>query len=202
MIKSALSFIGFSYLFMNLSPLLLLFKYQWATFRVLCPAIILVLLTPLSSCGVYSFNGANIGNAKNIFVANFVNEVGGGPANMSQSLTEKLKEYYQQNSALKISNTEGDLLLQGSIVGYTLMPVAVQAQQPNQLDQAALNRLTVRVKAKFVNTLDEEQNFDTEFSFYQDFPQNQTLSDVEGQLVPRILDQIVMDIFQRSVANW
>jgi hypothetical protein len=162
----------------------------------------LILLTPLSSCGVYSLNGANIGNAKNIFVANFINEVGAGPANMSQTLTEKLKEYYQQNSALKISNTEGDMLLQGSIVGYNLTPVAVQAQQPNQIDQAALNRLTVRVKAKFVNTLDEEQNFDTEFSFYQDFPQNQTLTDVEGQLVPRILDQIVMDIFQRSVANW
>jgi hypothetical protein len=179
-----------------------LFTTRLFSIKSLYLACTLIILTPLSSCGVYSLNGANIGNAKNIFVANFINEVGAGPANMSQTLTEKLKEYYQQNSALKISNIEGDMLLQGSIVGYNLTPVAVQAQQPNQIDQAALNRLTVRVKAKFVNTLDEEQNFDTEFSFYQDFPQNQTLTDVEGQLVPRILDQIVMDIFQRSVANW
>jgi hypothetical protein len=187
---------------MNPNTFFLLFQTPFFKRPRLILAFTLTLLAPLSSCGVYSFNGANIGNAKNIFIANFINEVGGGPANMSQNLTEKLKEYFQQNSALKISNTEGDLLLQGSIVGYTLTPVAVQAQQPNELDQAALNRLTVRVKAKYVNSLDEEQNFDTEFSFYQDFPQNQTLTDVEGQLVPRILDQIVMDIFQRSVANW
>ncbi|MBC7921936.1 MAG: LptE family protein [Ferruginibacter sp.] len=161
-------------------------------------------MVPLPSCGVYSFNGASISpDIKNIVVANFYNEAAGGPVNMSQTLTEKLKEYYQQNSTLKIANgVDADLRLQGSIVGYQLSPIAVTAQQPDQPDQAALNRLTIRVKARFVNSKDEEQNFDQEFAFYRDFPQSQTLSDVEGQLVPVILDQIVLDIFNRSVANW
>lgn len=155
------------------------------------------------SCGVYSLNGASISpDIKTISVANFYNEAAGGPPNMSQSLTERLKEYYQRNSSLKISTIEGDLQLQGSIIGYTVSPVAVSAQQPNQIDQAQLNRLTIRVKAKFLNTKDETQNFDQDFSFYRDFPQERSLSDVEGELVPIILDQIVLDIFNRSVANW
>ncbi len=172
------------------------------------PGLLLLFLfvIPLSSCKVYSLNGASIdySQIKNISIANFYNEAAGGPVNMSQTLTEKLKEYYQQNSALKIASAsvEGDLQLQGSIVGYQLSPIAVTATQPGQTDQAALNRLTIRVKAKFVNNKNDEQNFDQEFAFYRDFPENQSLSDVEGQLVPIILDQIVLDIFNRSVANW
>ncbi|MES2730502.1 MAG: LptE family protein [Bacteroidota bacterium] len=160
-------------------------------------------LVSLNSCGIYSLNGANIQpNIKTISINNFYNEAAGGPPNMSQSLTEKLKEYYQRNSTLKISNVEGDLQLQGAIVSYTLSPIAIAAQQPGQVDQAALNRLTIRVKAKFENTKDDSQNFDTDFSFYQDFPQSQNLTDVEGRIVPVILDQIVLDIFNKSVANW
>ena len=166
-------------------------------------ALVLALSLVLPACGIYSFNGASIApDVKTIAIANFYNEAAGGPVNMSQILTERLKEYFQQNSSLKISNGEADLQLQGSIVGYVLSPVAPTAQQPGEFDQAALNRLTIRVKAKFVNNKDEEQNFDQEFTFYRDFPQNQSLSDVEGQLVPIILDQLVLDIFNRSVANW
>jgi hypothetical protein len=165
--------------------------------------LLLGIMVSFNSCGIYSFNGASIAaDIKTISIANFYNEAAGGPPNMSQSLTEKLKEYYQRNSTLKISNVEGDLQLQGSIVGYTLSPIAIAAQQPGQVDQAALNRLTIRVKAKFENTKDDTQNFDTEFSFYQDFPQSQNLTDVEGRLVPIILDQIVLDMFNKSVANW
>ena len=161
-------------------------------------------LLALSACKIYSFSGASIGpGIKNISIANFNNEAAGGPVNMSQTLTEKLKEYFQSNSALKIVNNDGQLTLEGTIVGYQLSPVAVTAQpDPSRPDQAALNRLTIRVKARFVNTQDEEQNYDQEFQFYQDFPQNQSLTDVEGRLVPVILDQIVLDIFNRSVANW
>jgi hypothetical protein len=32
---------------------------------------------------------------------------------------------------------------------------------------------------KFTNAKDENKNFDQEFSFYQDFPQNQTVAAVE-----------------------
>jgi Lipopolysaccharide-assembly len=150
----------------------------------------------LSGCGVYSFTGVNT-SAKSIFIGNFVNRASAGPANVGINFTEKLKEYYQRNSALSIVSKDGELSVTGSITKFTVTPVAATAQ-----DRAAENRLTVEVEVDFVNTQDDKKNFTQSFSFYQNFPQNQTLSQVQGDLVDKILDQIVIDIFNKTVADW
>lgn len=111
--------------------------------------------------------------------------------------TEKLKEYYQRNTSLKLKPNDADLLLESTIVGYELTPVSATSG-----DKAALNRLTIRVEVRFVNSKKEEENFEKEFSFYQDFPQEQTLAQVEGSLVPKIIDQLVLNIFTDTAAQW
>lgn len=121
----------------------------------------------------------------------------GGPASMPLTLTEKLKEYYQRNTGLKIKPNEGDLFLDGSITNYELTPVSVTSG-----DKAAMNRLTIVVEVRFMNKMKEDENFEKEFSFYQDFPQEQSLSQVESTLVPKILDQIVLNIFNDTAAQW
>lgn len=121
----------------------------------------------------------------------------GGPQNLALSFNEKLKEYYQRNTSLKLRPAEGDLYIDGSITGYELSPVSATAS-----DKAALNRLTIRVEVRFLNKLDEMQNFEKEFSFYQDFPQEQSLTEAEGALIPRILDQLVLNIFNDTAAQW
>jgi hypothetical protein len=157
--------------------------------------ILAIILFSYTSCGVvkYSFTGTTIRqDVKTISVANFINNSGGGPANITQNFTERVKEYYQQNSTLKIGPTDGtaDLQLEGAITGYDLTPIA-----PTQGQFASLNRLTVRVQVKFTNTKDETENFDAPFSFYADFPQERTLTAVENELLTVIFDQIVLDIF-------
>lgn len=168
--------------------------------------VILLIVSPLMGCGVYSFTGTTLSpDIKNISVANFINNAGGGPANLSQLLTEKVKEYYQQNSTLKITDPDAsaDLQLEGTIVGYDVTPIAPTAPTAGQQTQlASLNRLTIRVQVRFTNTKNEEENFDTPFSFYADFPQERTLTQVENELINTIFDQIVFDIFNKSVANW
>lgn len=57
-------------------------------------------------------------------------------------------------------------------------------QAPTSDDKAGLNRLTLKIQFSLVNRLDETKNFDQEFNFYQDFPQNQTLTQVEKILFP------------------
>jgi hypothetical protein len=156
----------------------------------------------LNSCGIYSFTGASISpDVKTISIRNYTNETGLGPARLSQNFTEKLKEYFLQNSNLKLVKSDGDLQLEGTIVGYALGPVGAQ-QGSNQFQTGQQNRLTIRVKTKFTNTKDESLNYEKEFSFYDDFTLNQTLSTVENQKVETITDQIVLDIFNASVANW
>jgi hypothetical protein len=152
----------------------------------------------LLGCGVYSFKGSTLSSdLKTMNISNFQLASPGGPANLSISITEKLKEYYQKNTDLKMSNGNADLLLEGSIVGYDLVP-----QAPTSQDKAGLNRLMITVQVKFTNNKDEEKNFDQNFSFYADFNQEQTLSQVESKLIPVILDQIVLDIFNKSAGDW
>jgi hypothetical protein len=163
---------------------------------------LLIVCVCCTGCGFvnYSFTGTTIRpDVKTISVANFINNSGGGPANITQNFTERVKEYYQQNSTLKIYPADGtaDLQVEGAITGYDLTPIA-----PTQGQFASLNRLTVRVQVKFTNTKDETENFDTPFSFYADFPQERTLTAVENELLTVIFDQIVLDIFNKSVANW
>lgn len=154
------------------------------------------LILGLSSC--YSFKGASLdANLKTIEISNIRMETAGGPANLSLELNEKLKEYFQRNTSLKIANKNPDLLLEGSITGYELTP-----QAPTGDDKAGLNRLTLRIQFRLTNRLDEDKNFDQEFSFYQDFPQSQTLSQVEKALIPKLVDQIILDLFNKIAGDW
>jgi hypothetical protein len=150
----------------------------------------------LSSC--YSFKGASLSpDLKTIQIANVRMETAGGPSNLSLTINEKLKEYFQRNSTLKITNQNPDLTIEGTIVGYELTP-----QAPTSDDKAGLNRLTLRIQFQLTNRLDETKNFDQEFSFYQDFPQNQTLSQVEKTLIPKLSDQIILDLFNKIAGDW
>ncbi|GAB3273849.1 hypothetical protein GCM10027347_46480 [Larkinella harenae] len=150
------------------------------------------------SCGKYSFTGTTLDpNIKTITVNTFTTTAAGGPANLPIQFTEKLKEYYQRYTSLKVVPNNGDIILEGSISGYDVLPVAATAS-----DQAAQNRLQVTVQVRFSNAKDESKNFDQPFSFYQDFPANRTLSQSEGSLLPKIQDQLVLDIFNKTAADW
>ncbi|UTA69763.1 LptE family protein [Emticicia sp. 21SJ11W-3] len=168
-------------------------------FRKLIMMLCMVGLALLAgSCKIYSFSSAKLSeDLKTITIQNFVMNTAGGPANLTLTFTEKLKEYYQRNSNLKLKPVDGDLYLEGSIVGYELTPVGATAS-----DKAAQNRLTIRVEVRFVNTKNEDESFEKEFSFYQDFSQEQTLTQVESALVPKILDQLVLNIFNDTAAQW
>ena len=65
-----------------------------------------------------------------------------------------------------------------------------------------LNRLTITVKVRFTNALDDSMSFNRTFSAYEDYDSTQLLTEVEGTLIPVIVDKIVTDIFQASASNW
>jgi hypothetical protein len=154
----------------------------------------------------YSFTGTNINYelVKSFSVENFFNDAGNGPANMEQRFTEALKEYYQRNTQLELVRTNGDLQFSGSIVGYSLSPQAVVSSgDPNLPDRAGQMRLTITVEVDYVNQTNEEENIKQTFSFFEDYdPRSVTLLDVESQLVERIFETIIQDIFTATVANW
>jgi hypothetical protein len=168
---------------------------------------IIFLLVFASGCANinYSFTGAAISpEVKSVSIQNFYNDSGGGPPVMSQQFTESLKDYYQQNTNLALVDEDGDLQLEGAIVRYDFEPVAPQSSGSDQVaDVAAEMRLTITVEATYINTYDDQYDFDGKtFSFFADFPADQDPTAVEDDLVEEILDQIIFDIFTATVANW
>jgi hypothetical protein len=170
---------------------------------VACTGILLV-----QSCSVsYSFTGTNINYdiIKTFSVENFFNDSGGGPANMEQTFTESLKDFYQRNTQLELVRNNGDLQFSGAITRYNITPQAtVSSTDPaNVPDRAGQMRLTIVVDVEYVNSVNEEESLKRSFSFFKDYDPRQTsILQVEGELIQEIFDSIIQDIFTATVANW
>lgn len=152
----------------------------------------------LSSCGIYSFTGTSLSpDIKTFTIVNFNMGTAGGPSDLPQKLTEQVKEYFQKNTSLTLQQNGGDLLLEGTITGYDVLAAA-----PTANDQAGLNRLNVTIQVRFTNAKDETKNFDQSFTYFADFPQDQTLNQNESRLLPTIQENLVQQIFNKSAADW
>ena len=66
-----------------------------------------------------------------------------------------------------------------------------------------MNRLTISVKVRFYNNLNEDDNFEKTFSYYYDFDANQQLiGSTLDDAFTEIFERITQDIFNASVAKW
>ena len=162
-------------------------------------ALIIILFAAFAGCKVnYSMSGASISpDVKTINIKYFTKTAPLGPLSLSQFFTEKLKDKFQSETRLIITNTKADLTLEGSITSYVITPQAIQANET-----AARNRLTITVSAKYTNLKDEKQNFETSFSRFSEYISTVNISTIEDGLILEISDQLVDDIFNKAVINW
>lgn len=151
------------------------------------------------SCKVnYSFTGASIPeDVKTVSVKTFQTYAPLANANLTQSFTEALKDVFISQTNLNLVTRDGDLHFEGAITSYNVTSVAIQGNET-----AALNRLTITVKAIFINNKDEKQNFESSFTRYADFESSQNFASVEDALINDINDQLTQDIFNKAVSNW
>ena len=68
--------------------------------------------------------------------------------------------------------------------------------------EVTIQSLTVTIKVVFTNNKDHEQDFNTSFSAYYDWESTRSLNEVESAAVEVIVEQLIDDIFNKSVANW
>lgn len=123
---------------------------------------------------------------------------------MAQLFTNQLTDYFQQNTNLTKVEEDGELQIEGVVSSYRLAPVAPTATGNDLVgDAAALTRLTINVEVSYVNTTDETFSFENKsFSFFEDFDNSQNITAIEAELLNRIFEQIILDIFNATVANW
>jgi len=148
--------------------------------------------------GGYSFTGASIPpGAKTISVKTFPNYAPTVNPQLSQKLSDDLRNMFSSQTSLNIANSDGDLQIEGEITGY-----ATRASSLSSNDEVAMNRLTITIQVRFVNTLNEEANFDQSFSRYKDYNAGRDFSSVESALVEEIVQELCEDVFNKAVVNW
>ena len=161
--------------------------------------IILALLSQLLiSCGIYSFSGTSIKpDVNTISVYTIDNVAMRVNPSLSNTLTEALKDKYRKFTKLTQQADGGDLMLEGQITSYEVSATAVTANE-----MASKNRLTVTIKIIFTDQKYPENSFDKNFVAYEDFDATVSFDSEEAKLVDSIVDKLVEDIFNGTVANW
>jgi hypothetical protein len=160
--------------------------------------LIAILLSALSACVVYTFSGASVDpNAKNFTVIRFVNNAALVNPNLSQQLTESLKDRILANTTLDFTNSAGDLTFSGEITEYSAAPLAAQANEVT-----TQSRLTISIRIKYVNIYNEKSNWEKVFTRYADYSTTENFLNIEDQLVQSINTQLAEDIFNKAFINW
>ncbi len=159
--------------------------------------LVIALAVFCQGCGIYSFSGASIpAEAKTVSVDYFPNHAQLVNPLLSDNLTTALRDAMNSQTTLDLIETGGDLAFEGEITDYRTTPVAITGQT------AAMNRLTITVKVRFSNRIDDTKDFEQSFSRYEDYPSNQDLMSVQEALTATIVEQLVEDIFNKALVNW
>ena len=166
--------------------------------RIILPVVLLAVIT---GCGVkikYSFTGASIPvEAKTISVATFQNRASLVVPGLTQTVTDALIDMCRAQTNLDIASSAGDLSFEGEITDYKTQPLTVSGDE-----QAAMNRFSISVRVRYVNSFNADNSFDQTFTRYQDYNSALNLSDVEVSLTEEIVKMLTEDIFNRAFVNW
>ena len=161
-------------------------------------ALLLFAALLCSACGIYSFSGTSIQpDVKCITIEPVENKAMKINPSLASTLFEQMCDKYKKLTKLEQVEEEGDLNVKATIESYQVSAAAVTANEV-----AALNRLTVTVKVKFVNEKHPEENFEKSFAAYEDYDSTNSLDAVEAQLCDTIVEKLIEDIFNATVANW
>ena len=161
-------------------------------------AVILASALLVASCGIYSFTGTSIQpDVKTITIPYVEYKALRVNPSLAGDLTDALQEKFRKLTRLEQVDQDGDLELVVEVTGYDVKATAITADE-----MAAQNRLTVSVKIAVTNRKYPEDDVSQSFSAYEDYDSTQPLDAVETGLCETIIEKLVEDIFNATVAQW
>lgn len=159
--------------------------------------IVLIALT-FTSCSVYNFTGTGKIDAKTFQVNFFQNNAELIEPGIDRTFTLTLQDLIQNQTNLNLVKNGADLTYEGEIIDYRISPMTATADQ-----QAAQNRLKIRVNVRFTNKKTEKDDFEKTFEFYYDYPATTQLNgSTLNKAIDEIFERITQDIFNESLAKW
>ena len=156
------------------------------------------LLLITSSCGFYTFSGASISpEIKNIKINYFINEAENLKANLDRDITQKLTDFIIEQTDLSVNNDNYEIEINGKIISYDITPISISSS-----DFANQNRLSISVNIDFKNYINEKENYNQKFTRYVDYNSDQNIEEIESELNDQIIEEICIDIFNKTFVNW
>lgn len=165
-------------------------------------AILLVLSCTIlyTSCTIsYKFNGASIDytKVKSIQIGNFPIRSTYVWSPMQSIFQNKLTDIYASQTRLKQVKRNGDLVLEGEIVGFDQFNKGISnSGYSNQV------QLKMTVNVRYTNNKNHAEDFEQKFTATSTYDATQQLINVQEELVTEMCKDITDQIFNATVANW
>ncbi len=163
-------------------------------------ALFVAMASVLAGCSIsYGFTGTSIDY--NIYHTIHISEFPIRAAlvypPLQQTFENELIDYVNRNTRLRTTDGASDLTIEGEITGYNLTPQAVTADA-----YASKTRLTITVRVKYTDAINDKNDIDQTFSAYRDFDASQMITDVQDELCSQISKELVDLIFNATLGNW
>jgi hypothetical protein len=159
-----------------------------------------ILVSLLTACSIsYKFTGTSIDytKTKTISLDKFPIRANYVWSPMESMFYNSISDVYAQKTKLKVLKRDGDLQLSGEIVEYSQTNKSVGSDGYSTQVQ-----LKIVVNVRFVNTKNHDKDFEQRFSATAEYDSSKQLSAVQEELVQEIIDDIVDQIFNATVADW
>lgn len=160
----------------------------------------ILMATMLSGCKPsFSFNGSVLDYTKykTINIGTFPIRAALVYAPLQQTFENELIDYITRNTRLQTTDGSADITMEGEITGYNLSPQAVTEDA-----YASKTRLTISVRVKYTDAINDKNDLDQTFSAYRDFDSSQMITDVQEELCQQISKELVDLIFNATLGNW
>ena len=154
----------------------------------------------LTACSIsYKFTGTSIDytKTKTISLDKFPIRANYVWSPMESMFYNSISDAYAQKTKLKVLKRGGDLHLSGEIVEYSQTNKSISSD-----GYSAQVQLKISVNVRFVNNTKHDEDFEKRFSATAEYDSSQQLAAVQEQLVQEMIDDIVDQIFNATVANW
>ena len=152
------------------------------------------------SCSIsYKFNGSSINYdvVKTISIEDFPIKSAYVYAPLGTVFNDELRNIFIRQTRLQLVRANGDLQIEGEITGYNQYNEAVQAD-----GYSSKTKLTITVNVRFVNNTNHKEDFEQQFSAFRTYDSSQLLTAVQDPLIAEMVQEIVEQIFNATVANW
>lgn len=166
----------------------------------LCLLALAAVTVVIAACSVsYGFNGASIdySKTKTIQIAEFPirSSYVWGP--MGPLFNNALKDEFANHTRLQQVKRNGDLKLEGEITQYTQRNKSVSSE-----GYSAQTELSITVNVRYTNNVNHSEDFEKQFTATTSYETTQSLNSVQEELVTEMVDDLVDQIFNATVANW